>query len=104
MFIFYILFFFHTSSPILPSSGSPTFSRDVLPIIKEKCGGEKCHSKQRDNPVLTNYKEISEQGNRILRRIKDRNLPMPPRDSGIKMTPGEIAVIETWVKAGMPNN
>ncbi len=87
-----------TTSPV------PSFTHEVFPIIKAKCNTKDCHDVQRHNPVFTTYDGIKPQAKRILKRVKDRSIPMPPRESGITMTKEEIATIEAWVNAGAPKN
>jgi hypothetical protein len=83
----------------------PSFKNEVFPIIKAKCNdAEGCHDVQRENPIFTTYDLVKPQAKRILRRIKDRSIPMPPRDSGLRLSNSEIATIEAWVKAGAPEN
>jgi len=89
----------HTNRPAVPS-----FEREVFPLIKAKCNTKDCHNVQRSNPVFTTYDGIKPHAKRILKRIKDRSIPMPPRDSGIVLTQAEIDIIEAWVNAGAPKN
>jgi|GEM_PF-998938 len=83
---------------------APSFEREVFPLIKAKCNTKDCHNVQRNNPVFTTYDGIKPHARRILKRIKDRSIPMPPRDSGVVLTKEEIDTIEAWVNAGAPKN
>lgn len=90
---------------------SVSFSEDVLPIFQRSCNG--CHSKDRADPmgggkfnVFETYGTIKGFINfgLILGNIKHNEGFEPMPKSADKLSDCEIAIIDKWVAAGMPNN
>lgn len=106
------------SQPLLGDEKSNTrpvdFARDVLPILSNKCFV--CHgpdTKDKDIPRLDSYAGAtrdhdghraidpkSPRKSEILARIADAENPMPPKDSGKKLTAKERALLARWVLGG----
>lgn len=101
--------------PTFTSAQVQAYEKDVLPVLQKNC--LKCHgaeAKVKGDLNLTSRKAIEEGGDSgpavdlknpdrslLLKAIqyKDDNHRMPPKG---KMTDAEIAVIEKWVKDGLP--
>ncbi len=81
----------------------PSFEADIFPILQAKCNAKECHG-EKQLPILTEYEQIEIQKKRIVKRITDINVPMPPWNSSVKLEAAEIQAIRSWVKAGAPNN
>ncbi|REJ96763.1 MAG: hypothetical protein DWQ29_00670, partial [Planctomycetota bacterium] len=96
---------------------APSFSRDVLPILSDKCF--KCHgpdeaqraadlrldeeaSAKRSENGLTIVVEGDSGASELFRRItsSDPAEVMPPADSNLSLTAGEIELIRRWIDSG----
>lgn len=103
-------------SPILAQepNAAPTFT-DVAPILNERCSA--CHSGEfAPNELrLTSFAELGAgsstgpvahpgdpAGSKLVRRIKGIDEPRMPLDGPPYLDEAEIALIEAWVAAGMP--
>ncbi len=91
------------------------FSRDILPILSDKCF--KCHGPD-SATRMANMRLDTKEGafeNRsgkfpivpgkpdhsmIVERINDKDAPMPPEDSGKKLSKAEITLITRWIQEG----
>src|SRR5688572_740125 len=90
--------------------GSPTFSKDVAPILQQKC--QMCHQPNGMAPMtLTTYGEVRPWAAAIKRRTQARE--MPPWDidrtvgiqefkNDISLSDDQIGTIGRWVDAGAP--
>src|SRR3989442_10457852 len=88
--------------------GSPTFAKDVAPILQQKC--QTCHQPNGMAPMaLTTYGEVRPWAAAIKRRTQSRE--MPPWDidrtigiqefkNDISLSDQQIETIERWVDAG----
>ena len=91
----------------------PNFSRDILPILSNKCFT--CHGPDaKKNEVrldslsgatvdLGGYKPIdidAPEKSAVLARIHDREDPMPPIDAERQLTDAERALLDRWVRNG----
>lgn len=94
-----------------PQAGTPvTFSKDVAPILREKC--QRCHAPGEMAPMpLITYQQVRPWARSI--RVKVSTRDMPPwfidRTIGIQtfkndptLTDEQIATITRWVDAGAP--
>lgn len=100
---------FHGQS-ITKKADAPTFSRDVAPILQQKC--QVCHQPNSIGPMsLVTYDEAEEYAAKIRSRV--RAGVMPPwhidKTVGIRdykndrsLTDGEIDTLVRWVDAGAP--
>jgi hypothetical protein len=91
-------------------AGSPTFSKDVAPILQQKC--QMCHQPNGMAPMaLTTYGEVRPWASAIKRRTQARE--MPPWDidrtvgiqefkNDISLSDDQIGTIGRWVDAGAP--
>jgi hypothetical protein len=102
-----------------PAAETPSinFSRDIHPIISENCfachgpdekarkaklrldtrdGALKTHDDK--TPIVPHHPEQSELVHRILTSDPDDH--MPPPDSGKKLTPHQIELLQQWIKEG----
>ncbi len=71
---------------------------DIAPILDQKCGGTECHGANgKRSPDLSTATRSRAMGKGVLRRIK---VDMPPKDSGITLTPEETQLLEAWGEGG----
>ena len=102
----------------LPAQGDKkvTFQDHVLPVLQAKCGN--CHSpdKKRGGLVVTNYTKLMEGGSSgavvkpgdpdkssLFTTVAHKAEPFMPPNSP-KIPDPDIALIETWISAGAPEN
>lgn len=86
-------------------ASTPSFSKEILPLIKSKCSNlVTCHAAKGASTPFIDHTTISVKGKKIVKRITNINGIMPPIKSGIKLTREEIDQITSWVEAGTPNN
>ncbi len=79
-----------------------SFSATIEPIIATNCAIVGCHVPGNDRFLLTNYDEIKENvDNGSVGRHAIRDRDMPP-DGPLPLC--EIAQLDSWIKAGAPNN
>ena len=90
----------------------PDFSREVLPILSNKCFV--CHGPDAGKNIkLTTYEEATKdhggtrpinpddiEASEILARIHHPSDPMPPLDAEKQLTPSERDVLTRWVRSG----
>lgn len=91
-------------------SEAPTFSKDVAPILQQKC--QSCHRPGAIAPMpLLNYQQVRRYASMIKNRVAERRMPpyFVDRDVGISeykddrgLTNEQIATIVAWVDAGAP--
>ena len=95
-------------SATVVSAAPVTFSADIAPIVFAQCAG--CHRTGQTAPfTLTSYDDVAKRGKLIAAVTASRY--MPPwkaepasynyRDSR-RLTDDQLALIQTWVKEGMP--
>lgn len=82
-----------------------SFSGDVQPLIQANCVG--CHSRPNPNGnvPLENYDDIKAAGTNgsLVNSLKGENgFSLMPQTGSLPAD--QIALIETWVNNGMPNN
>jgi hypothetical protein len=93
---------------IFAASTNPTFSKDVAPIIFNRC--VECHRAGEVAPMaLTNYKEVRPWAKSIKERVVARAMPVWLADphygsfrNDRRMSQAEIDTIVSWVNAGSP--
>lgn len=92
-----------------PPEGTPTFTRDIAPILHRRCQG--CHRPGQVGPfTLEKYEHARKRAEDIAAVVEDRVMPpwKPAPGVGPKLkhdkslTAGEIAAIRAWVDAGAP--
>ena len=85
-----------------------TFNGQIAPIVYSKCAG--CHRAGESAPFpLTSYKEVAKRGSLIAAVTQKRYMPpwhaapaaVSYRDER-RLTDEQIALLQTWVKEGMP--
>jgi hypothetical protein len=89
-------------------AAAPTFNKDVAPILFENCMS--CHREGEAAPFpLTNYQEAKKRGQLIAMVTQSRYMPPwhvadegPEFRDERRLDPKEIAALQEWVKAGMP--
>jgi mono/diheme cytochrome c family protein len=94
------------TSPAASRADSPTFNRDVAPIIFTKCAG--CHGSGRGAPMsLTTFGEVRPWAQSIKQKILSREMPpwrADPRFGRFRNDPSltatEIDTIVAWVDGG----
>jgi hypothetical protein len=92
------------------SAGSPTFTKDVAPIFREKC--ESCHRTGSMAPMpLTTFEEARPWARAIAQRVETRQMPPWHIDKTIgiqkfkndrSLNDEQIETIVRWVAAGAP--
>lgn len=113
-----------TTAALLPSpQAKPTakpkvsFSRDVLPILSDKCflchgpdSGSRMADLRLDTPEGAFLKRDGKSPivpgkpaqSVILQRINHKSMPMPPADSGKQLSRKDIATLTQWIAEGAP--
>jgi len=90
-------------------AGPPTFTRDVAPILQQRCQG--CHRRDQIGPfVLETYEQARKRAVDIAAVAQDRSMPPWKPTAGIgprlkhnrSMTADEIAVLSAWAHGGAP--
>lgn len=94
-------------------SATPTFHKDVEPILQKSC--QSCHTAGRIAPfALTTYDDAKTVSPLLVTRTKDRTMPpwgafetdtckpLHPWKDDKRLSEAEIATIEAWNKAGSP--
>ena len=89
---------------------TPTFSKDIAPILQRAC--QNCHREGNIAPMsLLTYKDARPWARSIKQQVAQRNMPpwFMDRNIGIRkfkddpsLTDKEIAVVTAWVDAGAP--
>ena len=87
---------------------TPTFSKDVAPILFRQCVS--CHRPGEAAPFpLLTYEDAKKRGKLIARVTQSRLMPPWKADKGDvafrnerRLQDGEIATLQQWVTAGMP--
>ena len=89
---------------------APTYSRDIAPILQEKCAS--CHNPEGIGPMsLLNYQQVSPFATLIQDRTSKRIMPPWHLDktigiqsykNDISLSDAQIATIAAWVEAGAP--
>jgi len=91
-----------------PAAAEVTFSRDVAPIVFNRCAG--CHRPGEAAPFsLLSYDDVAKRGKLIATVTAARIMPpwqaepasYPYKDSR-RLSDKELATIQAWVKEGMP--
>ena len=102
-----------------PSSAAPDFSRDVLPLLSDRCfhchGPDAAHRKAKLRLDLEEHAKIERDGEWIIKpgdpeasllwqRIitDDEDDIMPPLDTHKSLSTEERAIIRDWIKDGAP--
>jgi hypothetical protein len=91
-----------------PDSATPTFNRDVMPIIQEHC--QQCHRAGEIAPMpLTTYKETRPFAAAINEAVTLRKMPPWYADShyghfanDTSLSAQDVAVLSAWAKNGAP--
>jgi hypothetical protein len=86
----------------------PTFNKDILPIIESRC--QTCHRPGEIGPMpLITYEQAKPWAKAIQEQVLTRKMPPWFADkccgqfsTNPSLKPEEIALIDTWVKAGAP--
>jgi len=81
----------------------PSFSKEIFPIIQQKCNVETCHGGPQ-KPHFDSYETISKKANRISKRIQHPRRPMPPPNATVQLKKPEIELISRWIEMGAPKN
>jgi len=93
----------------VPTSGAPTFAKDVAPIIFGKCAS--CHREGEVAPMsLLTYEQVRPWARAIKSKVIAREMPpwgADPRESlpmrnDISLSDAQIQTIAAWVDAGAP--
>lgn len=92
-----------------PSAATPTFTRDVAPILQKKC--QNCHRHKQAGPfALETYEQVRKRALDISTVVLDQSMPPWKPEAGVgpklqhdlSLTPAEIDTINAWVEAGAP--
>jgi hypothetical protein len=92
------------------ANNTPTFTKDIAPILQEKC--QNCHRTGSMAPMsLVTYEETRPWAKSIKERVVTRNMPPWHLDKTVgiqhfqndmSLADGQIAVIARWVDGGAP--
>jgi hypothetical protein len=90
------------------AQAQPTFYRDVLPILQERC--QACHRTGEIGPMpLVTYRDVRPWSREIQRRTGAKEMPpwfADPRygrfSNDPSLTPRQIAMLAAWANAGAP--
>ncbi len=89
--------------------GAPTFTKDVAPILQQRCQG--CHRRDQIGPfVLETYEQARKRAARIAAVAEDQSMPPWKPTAGVgpklkhdrSLSAREIAVLKAWAEAGAP--
>ena len=93
-----------------PANATPTFSKDVAPIVQRSC--QSCHRPGQMGPMsLLTYEEVRPYARSIKAKVSSREMPPWGVDrylgiqefkNDISLSDSEIATIERWVDTGAP--
>ena len=91
-----------------PAVETPTFSRDVAPILFEKC--VQCHRPNQAAPMsLLSYREARPWARGMARAVENRDMPPWSAESehvvfrnDLSLSPEQIATITSWAAGGAP--
>jgi uncharacterized membrane protein len=82
-----------------------SYEKDIKPILLGKC--TPCHFPETGKKkMLDNYAAVKTDVNEILRRVKlnpEEAAYMPFKSKKPALTADEIAMLDNWLKQGMPN-
>jgi hypothetical protein len=82
-------------------SPAPSFKKEVLPLLKAKCGS--CHVDEPDHPwPLTDWDTVRDWKAQFTQDIL--SCTMPPLDAGITLTDEERGLFVAYVACGTPDN
>ena len=92
---------------LLPAQ-AVTFNKDIAPIIYQNCAA--CHRPGEAAPFsLLSYADVAKKGTTLAGAVASRYMPPWKADPASyeyrdqrRLTDGQIALIQTWVKQGMP--
>ena len=93
----------------LASAPVPTFSRDVAPIIQDRCRG--CHRRDQVGPFpLETFEQVRKRGDQVAEVVEERRMPPWKPEPGFgpalahdrSLPAAEVSVLRRWVAAGMP--
>jgi hypothetical protein len=92
----------------IPVAASPTFYRDVLPVLQTRC--QECHRAGQMAPMpLTTYQEVRPWAKSIRQMVRSKTMPPWFADpccgkfsNDRSLTQAEIDAIAQWVDAGSP--
>jgi hypothetical protein len=95
-------------TPVRTAAGTPTYYRDVLPILQEQC--QSCHRPGQIGPFsLTSYTEARNWAQEVKEFTKTRRMPPWKAEPGYgefdgvrRLSEREIAVLARWADAGAP--
>lgn len=90
------------------SDPAPSFYRDVLPILQQRCQG--CHRPGEIGPFpFETFEDTRRHADAIAAAVEARTMPpwfADPRfghfSNDPSLTPGQIATVSAWVMSGMP--
>src|ERR1700747_947424 len=98
------------SSPSIGAAADPTFTKDIAPILQQRC--QECHRKGSMAPMsLLTYEETRPWAKSIRQRVITRQMPPWHIDktvgvqkfkNDISLTDEQIATVVRWVDAGAP--
>ena len=95
--------------PSAAPASTPTYSRDVAPILQARC--QACHRRDQVGPFpLETFEQARKRGHDLAEVVEERRMPpwKPVAGFGPKLAhdrslaPAEVEVFKRWVAAGMP--
>lgn len=100
----------HAGAAAAPAEGDPTFTRDIAPILQQKCEG--CHRVGQMAPMpLVSYEEVRPWARAIKTKVVAREMPPWHIDktvgiqkfvNDISLSDAQIATVSRWVDSGAP--
>ncbi|WP_051670700.1 c-type cytochrome [Bryobacter aggregatus] len=101
-------FFASLALPLFAATETPTFTRDIAPILFNNCTS--CHRPGEIGPMpLTSYKEIRPWAKAIQASVQTRKMPPWHADphygkfaNDSRLKDSDVALITAWAKAGAP--
>ncbi len=99
----------HADGPEKPGKASPTYTKDVAPILQTKCLN--CHRKHQVGPfALETYEQARKRAHDIAEVTEERSMPPWKPKPGVgpklkhdqSLTQAEVTILAAWAAAGAP--
>jgi mono/diheme cytochrome c family protein len=102
------VFFVAAATPIRAAGSTPTFTKDVAPILYKRCA--ECHRPNAIAPMaLLSYEDVRPWARAVKQKVTAREMPPWGADPAVSkfandpsLSDAEIATIASWVDGGSP--